>query len=51
MGNGQKKDAFWERIMAYLTEHYYISSPPVRFLESKFHIICHDVSEFSSYYA
>jgi hypothetical protein len=51
VGNGQRKDAFWERITVHFNEHVTSGSRPARSLESKFHVIRHDVSKFGGCYA
>ncbi|KAG0572072.1 hypothetical protein KC19_VG065600 [Ceratodon purpureus] len=51
VGNGQRKDAFWERITVHFNDHVTTGSRPARSLESKFHVIRHDVSKFGGCYA
>lgn len=51
VGSGQKKEAFWERITTHFNENCVTGSRPARSLESKWHVIKHDVSKFCGCYA
>lgn len=50
-GNEQWNDPFWDEITMHFNVHVLMSSCHVRSLESKFHMICHDMTKLKGCYA